>query len=261
MSIPFAPEDVCVSFCATAALDEPVVVASFGLLSPEEQARCERFVFARDRRDFAIAHALLRRTLSRYYPIAPRDWVFVSEPGGKPRVSDDFAASAQLQFNLAHTNGLVACAVSCSAEVGVDVEAIDRRTDPIEIARRYFSAAEADDLERCAPADRLERFFEIWTLKEAYIKTIGTGLSLPLDEFAFRFDGHSALRLDVAPQHAASCSFALFAPSQRHRMAVAARIVSTAAPPRIVACPDDPVHPDSDAGAIRCTRSGVFAVG
>jgi len=244
-----AAEEVRVTFRATAALDEATIAALFDVLSDEERARCKRFVFPRDRRDFVVAHALLRHTLSRYHPIPPRDWVFVSEAGGKPRLSGDCTGPARLQFNLAHTDGLVACAVSRTAEVGVDVEAFDCRTEPLEIARRYFSAAEAEHLRRCAPADRPGRFVEIWTLKEAYIKAIGKGLSLPLDDFAFGFDGLSTLWFTRTVSDAA-WSFALFAPTERHRLAVAARTARVDGGPAVVVCALAPAHADADADAI-----------
>ena len=69
--------------------------------------------------------------------------------------------------------------------LGVDVEAVDRRTDP-EIAERFFSTPEVDHLRRCkSENDRRLTFLRIWTLKESFIKAIGTGMSTPLADFAF----------------------------------------------------------------------------
>jgi len=141
-----AADEVQVTFRETAALDQSAIGAAADLLSEEERTRCARFMFARDRRDFAIAHALLRQTLSRHHPIPPREWTFVPEPHGKPRISADLTTAADLHFNIAHTHGLVACAVSRGADVGIDVEEIERRSDPLEIASRYFSVIETEDL-------------------------------------------------------------------------------------------------------------------
>jgi 4'-phosphopantetheinyl transferase len=255
MSTPDNTNDVRVNFCVTADLDESALEAALAVLSSSERARCARFVFARHRRDFAIAHALLRQTLSCQYAIAPDEWEFVADAGGKPMLSADLAAAAGLRFNLAHTEGLVACAVSRIGDVGVDVEALRHHRDELGIARRYFSPAEAADLEHCAPADRPVRFIELWTLKEAYIKAVGAGLLLPLDGFTFRFDGASALRFVLDSRDPAVWSFGLFTPSERHRLAVAVRCATSAAPVRILACPGEPQHLGSDSDAIACDRS------
>ncbi len=88
-------------------------------------------------------------------------------------------------FNLSHTSGLVVCGVSGGAEIGVDVEAISRDAPDMALARRYFAAAEYEALRQLPHHDQRKRFFTYWTLKEAYVKARGIGLSLPLDGFAF----------------------------------------------------------------------------
>ncbi|MCG8648628.1 MAG: 4'-phosphopantetheinyl transferase superfamily protein, partial [Pirellulales bacterium] len=88
---------------------------------------------------------------------------------------------------VAHTDGLVMCGIGSVNHVmlGVDVERLGRRTNP-ELADRYFSAPEADYLRtRLDDADRCKTFLRIWTLKESFIKAIGTGLATPLADFAF----------------------------------------------------------------------------
>ena len=252
---------VYVSVCATDTLESAAVATAFDILSDVEQIRSGRFLFARDRRDFVVAHALLRRTLSRHFSIAPRDWEFVIGSNGKPALSGDLVAATHLRFNLAHTNGLVACAVSRIADVGVDVETIDCAKDSLQIAERCFASAEIDGLRHCTSAARPERFTEVWTLKEAYLKAIGAGFSLPLDEFAFHFDASSSLRFSAASCQTAAWSFALFAPSQRYRLAVAAQHSLSTGPLRIAASCGDPAAPGHDVALIPCIRSGSCGVG
>jgi 4'-phosphopantetheinyl transferase len=213
---------VHITYCLTARLDDAAVRAAVDELSPDERARHDRMMRERDRRDFAVAHAMLRRSLSARGDCAPHEWIFTNGARGKPALMPDAAARTRLSFNLAHTDGLVACAVARDAEVGIDVEAVDRRADALGLAGRFFSPAEVAELQRCPDGTRLLRFIEIWTLKEAYVKAIGEGLSCPLHEFAFVFDDPRSVRFEsVDMPCAADWQFALFEPSDRHRMAVA----------------------------------------
>jgi 4'-phosphopantetheinyl transferase len=218
-----APGDVHVWYRFTDSLDDDAVQAEVAQLSPDEGARCQRFVFRRDRRDFAAGHALLRRVLSMYDDVRPDAWTFVAAGNGKPSLAQEPGAPP-LAFNLSHTQGLVACAVARDAEVGVDVECVERVTDGRDVAERYFSAAELAQLDACPEEQRAARFIELWTLKEAYLKAIGSGLARPLDTFAFSFDDAGGLGFNARPDGSpATWTFALFAPSPRHRLALAAR--------------------------------------
>jgi 4'-phosphopantetheinyl transferase len=132
---------------------------------------------------------------------------------------------SELQFNIAHTRGLVACALSRTDPIGIDVEAIDPERDIDSILEENFAPTEVADLGACnAVAHRRARFTELWTLKEAYLKAIGAGLLRPLDEIAFRFAGPSDVHATArgAPLHF-DWRFGLFTPRQNYRMAVAVR--------------------------------------
>lgn len=162
-----------------------VVGALTPLLSTDERARAERFVRPPDRDTYIVAHALVRRVLSAHGPTAPAAWRFSTNAHGCPFVADDQAGTPRLEFNLSHTTGLVALAVTRGHRVGVDVERADRAVMD-GVAERHFAAAEVRDL-RALPAHLQPRaFFEYWTLKEAYIKARGLGLAIPLGAFAFR---------------------------------------------------------------------------
>jgi 4'-phosphopantetheinyl transferase len=213
------PGAVHVWYRLTEGLDEHDLVAALAVLSPLERARCERFALERDRRDFAAAHALLRSALSLYGDARPAEWTFDTTESGKPLLA---GSGARLQFNIAHTNGLVACAAAIDVNVGVDVESLDAGRVPNDVVSRCFSAREIADLDVRNGIDRLERFTELWTLKEAYLKATGDGLAGPLDGFTFEFDATSGLRFHP-PDGTLNTEwqFALLAPSASHRMAVA----------------------------------------
>ena len=193
------------------------------LLPAAERERAGKFVVEQDRVAFVAAHALLRETLSLYAGVAPGAWEFDINAFGKPALAGALAPPG-LRFNLAHTRGLVACATGIGVDVGIDVERLGHGVNPLEIAARNFSPDEFRALQTCRGDEQPARFTELWTLKEAYIKAVGEGLSHPLDTFGFAFAGPSAILATLpAGQDETAWHFALWAPSAQHRMAVAVR--------------------------------------
>ncbi len=177
-------------------VDAPLLPRYRALLCAQEIERMERFHFAQDRRRDLVARALVRTVLSRYASLSPSQWRFSDDANGRPRIANP-PAGLELDFNLSHSAEMVVLAVSDRA-IGVDVEHIARDAD-IERLDRYFSATERAGLLALAPPGRRRRFFELWTLKESYLKARGVGLRLPLDAFAFEFPGERGLRLSFAP--------------------------------------------------------------
>jgi 4'-phosphopantetheinyl transferase len=223
--------DVHVRYRLTGSIDERLLQDALALLSPDERARHDRFRLDVDRREFAIAHALLRTTtLSEFAEVAPLDWRFDAGPHGKPALAPG-VSPRPLSFNLSHARGLVACVVTAAqprdggratVDVGLDVELVTRATDWRGIAARYFSPLELAQIDRAAAADRPTRFFEIWTLKEAFAKALGLGLSQALDASVFEVeDGAVAGCTLPAGLDPAAWRFALYRPAPDHRLAVA----------------------------------------
>jgi 4'-phosphopantetheinyl transferase len=195
-----------------------------GLLSPEERARHARFLNERAQHEYLITRALCRTVLSRYADVPPVDWRFKVNQWGRPEIASP--AGGHLRFNLSNTRGLVACAVALEGEIGLDAEAVDRGGDLLEIAERFMAAPEAAAIRALLPSDQPFRFFTYWTLKEAYIKARGMGLSIPLDKFWFQLDADSPARLALAPDMddtAAGWTFAQLQPTGRHLLAIARR--------------------------------------
>lgn len=194
------------------------------LLSADERDRCRRYLFENSRRQFLIGHALLRTTLSHYVDRDPRDWTFVPGPHGRPELIDAKGVPP-LRFNISHTNGLVVVAIGLGGELGVDVEDVRRATRAPEFAAEFLAVPEREALAAASPADRHARFFELWTLKEAYLKARGLGLSLPLDTFWFRTDPPriAVSFLPAVDDDPETWQFVQTRPTQFHVMSVAAR--------------------------------------
>jgi len=185
MDEPLPIDRVDVDLVETAHVNLAALDATYrALLTPDEHERMTRFVFERDRQRFLITRALVRTMLSRYASVDPAAWRFITNEYGRPEVLDRPAGVADLRFNLSHTDGLIACAVTIGREVGVDVECITREVTH-DVAGRFFAAVEVDDLRALPEGEQPRVFFDYWTLKEAYIKARGMGLALPLSDFAF----------------------------------------------------------------------------
>ena len=171
-------------FWPTARLEESNRLArAADLLSDEEKRRADRFRFEKDQRSYIAAHALVRAVLSEYVPVSPTAWEFEPTLMGKPAVTSP-PDGQSLRFNLSHSAGMAACAVTRIGEVGVDVETVHSR-ECLKIARRFFAPEEVAQLESLPAHRQTEAFFRFWTLKEAYIKARGLGLSLDLAGFFF----------------------------------------------------------------------------
>jgi 4'-phosphopantetheinyl transferase len=178
-------DDVHVWHVVPELVSDPALLRRYEtLMSPDERARHARFVFAADRHVFLIARALVRTTLSRYAAVEPQAWTFESGEHGRPEIAGPQGVPP-LRFSLSHTAGLVALAVALRVDVGIDVEGVRTRAAGLDIARRFFAPAEADALEAMPPERQDRAFLEYWTLKEAFIKATGLGMSMPLASFAF----------------------------------------------------------------------------
>jgi 4'-phosphopantetheinyl transferase len=218
-----APGDVHVWCLAAAEFDDPALLARLdALMTPDERARQQRLIRPTDRHLQRLARALVRVLCSSYGGLPPADWRYGTGPRGKPFLVGP-EVPLPLSFNLSHTDGMVAAAFTLDAEVGVDVERLDRRPAELDVARRFFAPAEVAALEAAPETDRQELFFAFWTLKEAYIKARGLGLSIPLSKVAFDVLSDPP-RVSFAPpidDRPDRWQFIRHAPGARHRLAAA----------------------------------------
>jgi 4'-phosphopantetheinyl transferase len=153
------------------------------ILDAEERSRADRFRFPKDRRHYTVARGVLRLLLARYLHTSPEALNFSYNQYGKPALIEDLNPN-KLQFNLSHSGERVLYAFALQRELGIDIEWRDRHIGEMEqIAKRYFSPYETQQLLALPESQRVSGFFNCWTRKEAYIKARGRGLSLPLHEF------------------------------------------------------------------------------
>lgn len=174
----------------TASVADAAFARAEALLSTGERARGARFRFAHDHRQHVLLSALGRRALAHAVggdDALARSIVFSTGERGRPEVASP-APLTGLRFNLSKTAGLVVCAVTEAADIGVDVENLGRVIDVDEVAPIVLHARERDALS-CLDGDlRRISFLKLWTLKEAYAKARGLGLYLPVEHLAFVID-------------------------------------------------------------------------
>jgi len=195
------------------------------MMSEPEREQERRFHFARDRHRYLVTRALVRTVLSRYAPVAHRDWHFATNDYGRPQIANVLPRHADLSFNLSHTQGLIVLGVTRACTLGVDVEHLRARSVSIEIADRFFAPEEVSALALVPAHRQQDRFFEYWTFKESYIKARGMGLSLPLDRFSFHYPHENAVGIAIHSDlgdDPARWRFWQFKPTEQHLVAVCA---------------------------------------
>lgn len=166
----------------TIDLDDPVLQNGWHVLDQIEQARAQRFRFEMDRRRYIAAHVSLRAGLSDFLGQEPAEIVFASGMHGKP----ELLFNSDWVFNLSHSENVAVIAVAPREDygaIGVDVEVIRAISDLELLAQHNFTKEECDELARSGDDDALRLFLRCWTRKEACLKALGTGLTIPAQSF------------------------------------------------------------------------------
>lgn len=189
------------------------------LLDPQERARQAAFRHDADRQVYLLAHAMKRVALSRVLGTKPEALTFVYDPSGKPSLT----GSAQtVGFSLSHGWGAAAVAIAATTQIGVDIEALNRPFR-VQALMTVMSDAERDALRAMASSLAAEAALRLWTAREALMKALGLGLTMPREavvlhltergpelaciaaEYGPRGVWHLVAR-DVAPRHVMACA-------------------------------------------------------
>lgn len=161
-------------------LDENLQDVLKQMISPGRKEKLERYHFDADKKRGLFAEILLRYGLGKDFGIEQEDILFETNEYGKPKLKKQ----ENIFFNFSHSGDWVVCAIG-DKPLGVDVEQIKGKD--LEIAKRFYTEYEYEDLLRQKEEKRPECFIKYWTLKESYTKAEGKGLSIPFTTFGFRF--------------------------------------------------------------------------
>jgi 4'-phosphopantetheinyl transferase len=180
------------------------------LVSDEKRTKAAAYKKKEDRVRTVLGEVLARSMLSDRLGMPMREMRFAPNAYGKPALAEDIG----IHFNVAHSGDWVVCAVG-DMPIGVDVE----QMAPIDMSlvEPAFSSEEQTYL-RAVPAEqRLDRFYELWTLKESYIKAVGKGLSIPLTAFTIVPERPIRCKLE---EGAADCLLELYPLDSIHKLAL-----------------------------------------
>lgn len=160
-------------------------------ISIDKRNRIKRYHFINDAKRTLYGDILVRNVACNKLSVSNSMLHFEFDEFGKPYLK----GYPKFCFNISHSHDWVVCAVSVR-KVGVDVEKI-KKID-FDIAKKFFTAHEYNELSTRKGKKRLEFFYDLWTLKEAYLKYIGKGLALPLNSFDISIDDKTQ-QIDVFP--------------------------------------------------------------
>lgn len=210
-------------FCSPLT-DQQLLSRYDSLLNESERSQYKRFYFEKHRHQHMVTRALVRSVLSLYEEsVSPEQWQFKKNKYGKPYISNA-NLTTHLRYNLSHTDELIVMAVTLNQEIGIDVEYLPRLKMMPDIVNKFFSPCEAKQLQGLSEEQKINRFCDLWTLKEAYIKACGMGLSIPLDHFSYSFSPNGKISIEFTPERQdipELWQFWQICPSNRHKISVA----------------------------------------
>lgn len=162
--------------------DHMVLSHYLGFLSSAEKLRYDQY-HPKAARLFLISRVLVKTVLADKLGISPHQVNIQLHPNGKPFVQ----GSKAVYFNLTHSADVIILTVTEAGEIGVDIEQVDREFEWMRVDS-VLAASEIEwikENELTDPFSVYQRFFQIWTLKEAYIKCTGEGMSRHLKKLNF----------------------------------------------------------------------------
>ncbi|WP_160165675.1 4'-phosphopantetheinyl transferase family protein [Clostridium botulinum] len=160
-------------------IDKDVFQKYEKIISVERREKIKKYYFDKDKKHSLIAEILLRYSLKTRFNISKSEIQFIKNSFGKPLLKN----FEKIHFNLSHSGDWAVCGVNYGYPIGVDVEQIKEIN--LQIAESFFTTEECDYILNKPQKEAIETFYNIWTLKESYVKAEGKGLNIPLNSFSF----------------------------------------------------------------------------
>lgn len=203
------------------------------LLSPDEADRAQRLRQARDRRRYVVGRAQLRTILGSYLDREPHELEFHYGPHGKPALHGG-GGHERVRFNMSRSHELGVVGIQLEEDLGIDLELVRPFPEALDIAKRLFAPEEYEALCSLPAAGLDAAFFSYWTRKEAVVKSIGLGLSHPMDAFVLaRHPGAAVERVVISGADGPVTRWSLPVPPPSEHCVAA---LATAGAPRPLRC-------------------------
>ncbi|MCB2311591.1 4'-phosphopantetheinyl transferase superfamily protein [Clostridium tagluense] len=166
-------------------------------LSIDSEKRCkiEKFINKKDKVRTLIGEILIRTIIFQELSVRNKHITFEKNEYGKPYMKEH----PEFNFNISHSGDFVVCAID-NKPIGIDIEKV-KHIEYKEIAKNFFSVRELDYIVKEDLNSQLNKFYEIWTLKESYIKYCGQGLSIPLKSFSIDIDQYENIKVIIDKEH------------------------------------------------------------
>ena len=151
----------------------------------EKKYKIQNYIHKKDKIRTLFGEILIRSIAKEKLNIKNKDIIFNKNEYGKPFLK----GYPKFNFNISHSGDFVVCAVD-NESIGIDVEEV-KAMEYKEIAKRFFNKEEVNYILKEELEQQLDKFYEIWTLKESYIKCRGKGLSIPLESFTIEMSNNT----------------------------------------------------------------------
>ncbi len=211
--MPAQSDTIYIRWCKPSDIVDPALIDYYwSMVSDDERVKILRFIRPESQHSSLVTRALIRCYLSQLYPhIAPADWRFSKQAKGKPVLAMQ-EQGVLAYFNVTHTRDTIAIAVSERYDLGLDVEHIDsNRAKRLQVAKTVFTESEQATLEKLSGYEAYHYFYALWTLKEAFLKALGTGLTIAPRKIEFLLNENQvSVDLSQIDMNGADWQFALW---------------------------------------------------
>ncbi|MDP9177438.1 MAG: 4'-phosphopantetheinyl transferase superfamily protein [Gemmatimonadota bacterium] len=192
------PHDEVHLWESSLSVDDSELARILDLLSPVDRWAADEFSHVPARKQYIVSRGMLRQLLSGYIGIAPQEIQFTIEGAGKPVL----AGERSVDFNLTHSGDLTLLGVA-RRPLGVDMERVREMPRAIELAKRYYSPAQHEEIAATPDDTRSRRFLGMWVRREAYAKALGTSVWRALGDRQITTD-HTVQFVDYSAEYVAA---------------------------------------------------------
>ena len=156
------------------------------LLSENEKEKANAFTRSDLQKKYIKTRGVLRKTLASYLKIEPQNIIIKIGKYGKP-----YLEASSVYFNLSHTGNKFAVVVCNFSDVGIDVERYRARKNLSALVKKCFSEEESLYWHSLPERQKIQMFYRFWVRKEAFVKAVGRGLALGLEQCIINSDNHT----------------------------------------------------------------------